>query len=361
MRPVAGRTEVKSGTLDTYKKAKKNLIGHFGADRKLETITKSDAEKWRIWLATESNSRDKDRNSLADSTVRRRTGKAKQFFEAAIAAGLIDKNPFKHLPSTVHANEKRQHFVDREIIDDCLKAAPDAQWRAIIALARYGGLRTPSETAALKWSDLDFAAGRMIINASKTEHHRSSGRRVCPMFPELRPYLEDLDALAAKGDEFVVPRCGKSSNLRTMFIAIIERAGHEAWPKLFQNLRASRETELLALYPAKDVSSWLGNSVPVAMKHYAMARKEVFEDAALKPSGAMPENADEKSEAESEADAKQNAKQTVATANGADEHVQKESPQNAGSIPLQATLPHSEQSGGMGDTEFESVTSTMST
>ena len=55
------------------------------------------------------------------------------------------------------------------------------------------------------------------------------------------------------------------------------------------------------IYPAKDVSSWLGNSVPVAMKHYAMARKEVFKDAALKPSGAMPENADEKGEAESEA------------------------------------------------------------
>jgi hypothetical protein len=38
------------------------------------------------------------------------------------------------------------------------------------------------------------------------------------------------------------------------------------------------------------------------MKQYAMLRKEVFQDAALKPSGAMPENADEKSEAVSEAD-----------------------------------------------------------
>ncbi len=50
-------------------------------------------------------------------------------------------------------------------------------------------------------------------------------------------------------------------------------------------MRASRETELLAVYPAKDVSSWLGNSAPVAMKHYAMATAESFERAAIEGAG----------------------------------------------------------------------------
>jgi len=36
---------------------------------------------------------------------------------------------------------------------------------------------------------------------------------------------------------------------------------------------ASRETELLARFPSKDVSAWLGNSVPVALRHYAMATR----------------------------------------------------------------------------------------
>jgi hypothetical protein len=44
----------------------------------------------------------------------------------------------------------------------------------------------------------------------------------------------------------------------------------KAWPKLYQNLRATRQTELLAQFPAKDVCDWLGNSQAVAMKHYAM-------------------------------------------------------------------------------------------
>jgi hypothetical protein len=36
----------------------------------------------------------------------------------------------------------------------------------------------------------------------------------------------------------------------------------------------------MAKFPAKDVSSWLGNSVPVAMRHYTMATDEAFRTAA---------------------------------------------------------------------------------
>lgn len=51
------------------------------------------------------------------------------------------------------------------------------------------------------------------------------------------------------------------------------------WPKPMQNLRATRETELIALYPIKDVASWLGNSAPIAMKHYGMTMQSSFERA----------------------------------------------------------------------------------
>ncbi len=57
---------------------------------------------------------------------------------------------------------------------------------------------------------------------------------------------------------------------------MIEKAGLKAWPKLLQNLRATRETELRGKYPAKDVISWLGNSPTNAHKHYAMTTDEAF-------------------------------------------------------------------------------------
>ena len=53
----------------------------------------------------------------------------------------------------------------------------------IFALARYGGLRTPSETKSLKWGDVDFERGRIRVPSPKTEHHEGKGSRLIPLFP----------------------------------------------------------------------------------------------------------------------------------------------------------------------------------
>ena len=70
-----------------------------------------------------------------------------------------------------------------------------------------------------------------------------------------------------------------AQNIRTPFLKVLRRAGIKAWPKLFHNMRATRQTELLAQFPAKDVCEWLGNSQAVAMKHYAMATDDSFQRA----------------------------------------------------------------------------------
>ncbi len=75
-----------------------------------------------------------------------------------------------------------------------------------------------------------------------------------------------------------------------------EKAGHVPWPRLFQNPRASRETELMAKYPAKDVAAWLANSVAVAMKHYAMQTEDAFRKAsAIEEPIDSPSDSDPKS------------------------------------------------------------------
>jgi hypothetical protein len=167
------------------------------------------------------------------------------------------------------------------VIDACIPECPCGDWETILALARYGGLRVPSELVALRWTDVDLPGRKMVINASKTEHHSTGGMRVCPIFPELRPYLEAAWDAAPDGAEFVITRYRRpDQNLRETFLKILKRAAVTPWPRLFQNLRASRETELMARFPAKDVAAWLGNSVPVAMRHYAMATDESFISAA---------------------------------------------------------------------------------
>ena len=67
--------------------------------------------------------------------------------------------------------------------------------------------------------------------------------------------------------------------MRTQLVRIIKRAGLKQWPKLFQNLRATRETELAEEFPMHVVCDWIGNSEVIAAKHYLQTTDEHFERA----------------------------------------------------------------------------------
>ena len=68
-----------------------------------------------------------------------------------------------------------------------------------------------------------------------------------------------------------------SVNLRTHLERIIAKAGHEPWPRLLQNLRASCETDWDERYPAHVIAEWLGHSPKVAAEHDLMSREHRFE------------------------------------------------------------------------------------
>ncbi|WP_246419869.1 tyrosine-type recombinase/integrase [Aporhodopirellula rubra] len=279
---VAEREDVKPSTKLTYSRGRAKLVDYFGKRKRLRDVTVEDARKWRIAIKTKGNLRDKDKPGLSEETTRKMTALAKLFFGEAMARGLIDSNPFAGLASTGQGNEKNQHFVESTTIESLMDHCPCGDWRLILALTRYGGLRCPSELIPLRRSDIDLEARKMTITASKTEHHSSGGIRVCPIFPELHRHLQAAwDAMPdGPTSPYVINRYRRpDQNLGTTFLKILTRGGVEPWPRLFQNLRASRETELMARYPAKDVASWLGNSVPTAMKHYAMATDEAFKAA----------------------------------------------------------------------------------
>lgn len=102
-------------------------------------------------------------------------------------------------------------------------------------------------------------------------HERAVGKtppaRRCPIFPT---HLLRSREMAPEGDVYVQTRYDHEANILTKLEKIVTKAGLVPWPKLMQNLRATRERELLAVYPAKDVTSWLGNSPDVANKHSTM-------------------------------------------------------------------------------------------
>jgi integrase len=272
---IVKRVDVKGSTATVFGHTRRCLIEYFGTNRPLTEITSGDAKDWRRWLAL---SEKEGGQELADNTVRRRCGIARQFFTDAVERRLIAENPFAKMKGVaVRANKSRDYFVTRVETQAVLDACPNNEWRLIFALSRYGGLRCPSEHLELRWRDVDWDRDRMVIHAPKTEHHEGKEMRTIPIFPELRPYLETAWDEAAEGAEFVICRYrDTNANLRTQLCRIIKKAKLKPWPKLFHNLRATRETELAEDFPIHVVCDWIGNGQLVAAKHYLQVTNDHF-------------------------------------------------------------------------------------
>lgn len=268
---VAGRSDIKDRSISRIREAGQKLIDCFGPNRDLRDFHPGDGDKFRQWLLA---------SDLAENTVRRNCGRAKQFFRAAIRRKIVVENPYADLVSAVRGNPARLRFIDRATAAKVIEACPDAEWRLIFALSRFGGVRCPSETLTLRWTDVDWAKSRVRIPSPKTEHIEGKESRIIPLFPELRPYLKEAWEQAAPGAEFVITHYRSiKQNLGTQLSRIVRRAGLEPWPKLFQNLRSTRETELMETHPAHVVCTWIGNSEAVARRHYLQVTDDHFERA----------------------------------------------------------------------------------
>lgn len=291
-RYIDGRSDIKPRTRINLERVRRYLLECFDADRPMREFTKGDAEDFRQFLINDGK---------AENTTRRAIGRARQFFRAAQDRELIRLNPFEGMVAAVRANVDRFHFVSRSDSEKIIQACPNTEWKMIFVLARYGGLRCPSEVLALKWDDINWEHKKIRVPSPKTEHHDGKGSRTIPLFPELQDHLLAGFDEADEGAEFVITRYRNSNaNLRTQLLRIIDRAGVERWEKPFQNLRSTRETELAEDFSMHVVCTWIGNSQPIAMQHYMQVTDEHFERACRG-------NKQEKGEAK----AAQNAAQTT--------------------------------------------------
>jgi len=264
------KADSKPNTIKNIYRVIHDLTTFFGADAGLRSISVEKAEAFKAYYVEKE---------LAPATIYRQLKFAKMFFALAVQAKYISENPFANVRGQSYTPTKRQYYLTLDDTHRVLEVA-NPTWRTIIALSRFAGLRCPSEVLSLKWVDVNLVTGRMIVTSPKTEHLEGKGSRVVPIFPALKPYLEDAAVLAEPGEVYVVGgKTGatfrasagenwKNSNLRTTFEKIIHRAGLVAWPKLFQNLRASCETDLMQHHPIHVVTAWIGNTPIVAIKHY---------------------------------------------------------------------------------------------
>ena len=176
----------------------------------------------------------------------------------------------------------------------------------VAPLARYGGMRSPSEPRELKWSDIDWEKNTILVKSPKTERY-GDGQRLMPLFLEILPYLSKAFANAEDGAVYVLPKLRDLSyNPATHMARIVTKACGKAWPKIFQNCRSTRQTELSQKFPAHVVASWLGNSTRIAEQFYLQTTESHFQQALqgeAEPEADSVENADLKQKPKQQASA----------------------------------------------------------
>lgn len=268
---ITGRGNISPRTVLNFRQTQKSLVDYFGKERLIHAIKPGEAHEWH-----EATLKD----GYASATVSKRIKQAKQMFEHAIAKRFILANPFKDLKPAGERNDERLFFVERSTIDMVMRIIACPQWRVILALSRFGGLRTPSETLIVKWSDVLWDEGIIVVPSPKTKRHNKAFRRV-PLFPELREYLNAAWDAAPEGATHIVEKYkdATNANLRTQFLRFLQRAGITPWERLFHNMRATRQIELCDEFPDHVVSDWMGNSPLVAKAHYLKTTQTHLEKA----------------------------------------------------------------------------------
>lgn len=253
-------------TLDKHDQALVILKESFGR-RSITTLTVADA---KALVSSVRNS------GLASTTAAKRLQTIKAFGQWLVDAEYLEENPFDPIsPGRGKTFDASKEFISITVFNQVLETVKSPEWRTLLVLARYGGLRIPSEIYRLMWIDVKWSTKELAIQKAKTEP------RVCPLFApmerELRALRETLDSLEIE-TPFVFGRwtLDAKTNLRAGLDRIIKRAGCDPWPRSFHNLRASRCTELIYEkgFTHKEVAKYMGNSPAVIMEHYEVGRQE---------------------------------------------------------------------------------------
>ncbi len=271
------RPELKPSSWKRLEDTARELKRFFAADPLIDAITADNASDWRAGL----------RARMTEASTRLHCRNAKSVFKAAMARKLISESPVAHLKSSSIASDD-ESYVTPEQATRVLEACPNAQWRLFFGLARYAGLRIPSESHLLTWDKVDWDKRRLTVFAPKT-----GKTRIVPIVPQLLPLLDAayIEAVEKSG---WVPMTGAEPiitlpkhNRHRKFESIVKQAGIAVWGDLFQTLRKSAESWLASQrHPQSAVSNWIGHSMAVSERHYLKVLDSAYDAAAGLDGGA---------------------------------------------------------------------------
>ena len=208
----------------------------FFKNHRLSQITIAEVDRYRAAKLAEDK-------PLSASSINKTITRLAQILEVAVEYGYIERNPARGKRRRVKASKAAPIWLDQASqIESLLDAAgrldraarEDRQVprRAILATLVYAGLRI-GELLDLCWRDVDFAAGRITVRASKTD----AGRRQVDLLPVLRDELESLRAThtASSGDRVFPTLAGERQGPSNIRRRVLARAVEEADKQLIED------------------------------------------------------------------------------------------------------------------------------
>lgn len=191
----------------------KHLLPFF-AGHNLDEITIAEVDRYRQAKVREG--------ALSATSINRTIQRLAQVLEVAVERELIERNTARGKRRRLKPRKPTRTTLDRaEQIEALLLGARavDANARVdqrttpratLLSILVFSGLRI-GEALALRWRDIDLAAGRMWIRTSKTD----AGVRQVDLVPALREELSTYKASAkwsAPDDPVVPTETGKPTN-----------------------------------------------------------------------------------------------------------------------------------------------------
>lgn len=252
----------KSATaLNEHRYTRDHLAEFFGKDRRLHTITTAEGRQFMAFL----------KETLAESTAGKRCEKAKGYFRTAVENNWLQKNPLEEVSTSAKAPRDRDVDISQADSNRILQEIVDPKFALVYALARYGGLRTPSEPNVIELDHIRWDDHQIHIHAPKT------GLRTIPIFAEIRPHLLEVCEMAEVGQVRLLGDWEPTNAaLTNRLCRILKRLGMDRYPKPWQNLRTTRENELKELYPRHVVHAWIGHTEDTAREFYDRVSKEHY-------------------------------------------------------------------------------------
>ena len=262
--------DLKPESLRKLKQTGEKLLAYFAPQTSLRQITVQQSAEWREHLKG---------LKLSDVAIKTHSGNAKGIIEEAVRRKLIEDNPFQYLKSGPTPS-RYNRYVTPDEISQIIEACPNSEWRLLFGLARYAGLRIPSESHPLTWANADWQRTRLTVFSPKTEHHAGHEQRIVPINSKLMRLLQDRYDECAEGEQHLVKIQGKGA-VRRQVGAIWKRSTVEPWDRLWLTLRQSCEKQWAMKFPQFAVSKWMGHSITVSGRHCANdVPDELFDKAA---------------------------------------------------------------------------------